>query len=147
MATTFVPNNVPRLGVFSGGGAELVIYAYAQRNNPAWPSSGRFYLDLIAAGSTQPGVSAMFDAALGFDITVERSPRRRYLLPAVGIETGVTGQGQTGVYGWGMPIASLYLFWSAQTRVVLKGGYLLPTTADQDTRGFRFGVSFDFGWW
>lgn len=147
VATTFVPNAVQRLGVFSGAGAELVIYAYGQRSNPSWPSSGRFYLDLVAAGSTRANVSAMFDAALGFDITIERDPHRRFLLPAIGIETGVTAQGQSGIYGWGMPLAALYLFWSAETRVVLKGGYMLPTTAEQDTRGFRFGASFDFGWW
>jgi len=147
VSTAFVPNNVPRLGVFWGGGVELVIYAYGQRHNPSWPSSGRFYLDLIAAASTQPGVSAMFDAAVGFDITIERNPHRSFMLPAVGLESGITQQGQSGLWGWAMPMISTYLLWSAQARVVLKTGYQLPTNAVQDTRGFRFGASFDFAWW
>lgn len=146
VSTAFLPN-APRLGVFWGGGVELVIYAYGQRNNPAWPSSGRFYLDLIAAPSTQPGVSAMFDAALGFDITIERNPHRKFFLPAVGLESGIAQQGQTGLWGWASPLLSTYVYWSSQARVVIKTGYQLPTNAVQDTRGIRLGASFDFAWW
>ena len=147
VSTALVPNDVPRLGVFWGGGLELVIYAYGKRNDPSWPSSGRFYLDVIGAKSTQPAASAMFDVALGFDITIERDPHRRFLLPAVGLESGITQQGQTGLWGWAMPMISTYLFWSSKARVAIKTGYQLPTNAVQDTRGFRFGASFDFLAW
>ncbi len=143
----YIPNNPGRLGVFVSGGLEIVLYSFTQKGHPWFPSHGRFYFDIEVAGSTQPGIDAMLNGLLGFDISLERTPQRRFLIPVLGAEAGIMFQKQTGTYGWGMPLAGLYLWSSPQVRVALRGGYLLPTTSDPDTRGVRLGMSVDMAWW
>jgi hypothetical protein len=147
ITTIYVPNDTGNLGVFIGGGVEIVIYAFTQKGHPWFPSHGRFYFDLEFLGSTQTKVDGMINGMLGFDISLERNPQRRFLLPVVGAEVGVAFQKQTGDFGWGMPLAGLYLWSSPQLRIAMRGGYLLPTTSAQDTRGVRIGASADVAWW
>ena len=134
-ASVFVPNDLQDLGAFAGGGIELVLYSFADQGGLFVPSHGRFYLDALALASAHAGVDPLFSASLGFDLTLERSPGRRYLLPFVGAQVGVAYQTQTGAFGWGMPLAGIYPWASHTLRVAIEGGYLLPTTASQDVRG------------
>lgn len=143
----YIPNAPDKLGVFMGGGIEMVLYAFTQKGHPWFPSHGRFYFDLEVLGSTQPRVDGMLNGLFGFDISLERSPARRYLLPVLGAEVGIAFQKQTGTFGWGMPLAGLYLYSSPKIRFALRGGYLLPTTSDQDTRGVRISASLDMAFW
>jgi hypothetical protein len=147
LGSVYIPNDTGKLGVFMGAGLEIVLYSFTQKGHPWFPSHGRIYFDLEVLGSTQPGMDAMLNGLFGFDISLERSPQRRFLLPVLGVEMGVMFQKQTGTYGWGMPMAGVYLWSSPQVRVAMRGGYLLPTTSDQDTRGVRLGASVDMAWW
>jgi hypothetical protein len=147
VTSVYVPNNADKYGAFIGGGLEIVIYAFTQKGHPWFPSHGRFYFDLEVLGSTQSGIDGLLNGLLGFDISLERNPHRRFLLPVLGAEIGVAFQKQTGTFGWGMPLAGIYLWSSPQIRVALRGGYLLPTTSDQETRGVRIGASIDMAWW
>lgn len=81
--------------------------------------------------------------SLGFDLTLERSPGRRYLLPYVGVQMGIAYQQQSGSFGWAMPLIGIYPWASHAVRVSLQGGYLLPTTASQDLRGIVVQASVD----
>ncbi len=147
IASVYIPNDTGKLGVFMGPGLEIVLYAFTQKGHPWFPSHGRFYFDLEVLGSTQPGMDAMLNGLFGFDISLERTPQRRFLLPVLGAEIGAIFQKQTGTYGWGMPMAGVYFWSSPQIRVAVRGGYLLPTTSEQDTRGVRLGASVDLAWW
>jgi hypothetical protein len=143
IASMFVPNNLQDLGLFVGGGVELVLFSYAEQGSVWVPSHGRFYLDAMAFGSTHTNVDPLFSVGLGFDLTLERSPGRRYLLPYVGIQTGIAYQQQSGSFGWAMPLIGIYPWASHAVRVSLQGGYLLPTTASQDLRGVVVQASLD----
>ena len=139
----FVPNDLANLGAFSGGGLELVFFFYADQGNVWVPSHGRFYLNALVLGSTRAGMDPMFSGALGFDLSLERSPGRRYMLPYVGIQTGMAYQQQLGGFGWAMPLAGFYPWASRKLRVSIEGGYLLPTTAAQNNRGVVVTASID----
>jgi hypothetical protein len=143
IGSAFVPNNLQDLGLFAGGGVELVLFSYAEQGSVWIPSHGRFYLDALALASTHANTDPLFSLALGFDLTIERSPGRRYLLPYVGIQMGIAYQQQQGSFGWAMPLAGIYPWASHAVRVSLQGGYLLPTTASQDLRGFVVQVGVD----
>jgi len=147
ITSVFVPNDSGRLGAFLGGGIELVIYSFLQRGHAWFPSHGRIYLDVEGLISNSPTIEPLVQGILGFDLSLEQSPQRRILLPFLGAEIGVATQKQIGAFGWGMPLAGLYLYASPNARVALKGGYLLPTTGDQAVRGVRISASFDYGWW
>jgi hypothetical protein len=144
MASLFVPNDLQNLGAFAGGGVELVLFSYAEQGSVWVPSHGRFYLDALVLASTHPNIDPMFSVSLGFDLTIERSPGRRYMLPFVGIQTGIAYQKQSSSFGWAMPLVGLYPWASHAVRVAFQGGYLLPTTAAQDVRGFVVMTSLDF---
>ncbi len=135
IGSAFVPNNLQDLGVFAGGGIEIVLFSYAEQGSVWVPSHGRFYLDAMALPSTHANIDPLFSVNLGFDLTLERSPGRRYLLPYVGIQMGIAYQQQSGSFGWAMPLVGIYPWASHAVRVSLQGGYLLPTTASQDLRG------------
>lgn len=136
VTSLFVPNDLQNLGAFAGGGLEVVLFGYADQGSVWVPSHGRFYLDAMALASTHAGVDPIFSASLGFDLTLERAPGRRYLLPYVGAQVGVAYQQQAGGFGWAMPLVGIYPWASHAVRMSLQAGYLLPTTAAQDLRGF-----------
>lgn len=143
----FVPNAASSLGAFVGGGVEILLWAFTQRGHRLWPSHGRVYFDVQVLAPTRAGTEPMVDGAFGFDISLERTPRRRYLLPFAGAEVGVAFQKDKGTFGWGTPLAGLYVWASPRARVSVRGGYALPTTGDQDVRGVRLGASIDWAWW
>ena len=143
IASAFVPNDLQNLGLFAGGGLEIVLFSYAEQGSVWVPSHGRFYLDAMAFGSTHANVDPLFSLGLGFDLTLERSPGRRYLLPYVGVQTGIAYQNQAGSFGWAMPLVGIYPWASHVVRVAFQGGYLLPTTASQDLRGVVVQASID----
>lgn len=135
ITSLFVPNDLQDLGAFAGGGLELVLYEYAHQGSMWIPGHGRFYVDAIVLGSSHAAIDPMFSASLGFDLSLEQSPGRRFLLPFVGAQLGVAFQKQEGTFGWAMPLAGIYFWSSRAVRVALQGGYLMPTTASQDVRG------------
>jgi len=158
VASVFIPEDVGRLGWFAGGGAELVLYSFVDRGPGPFglPSHGRFYVDLevlaamtcSAAGAAMvhPCLDPIVFCRLGFDVTFERDPRRRFLIPFAGAEIGFAAHKQLGGFGFGMPLAGVYAWASSTVRIALSGGYLLPTTAAQDTRGVRVAAALDIGW-
>lgn len=147
IASLFVPNDLQNLGAFVGGGLELVLYSFADQGSLFVPSHGRFYLDALALPSTHGAVDPLFSVSLGFDLTLERSPGRRYMLPFVGAQAGVAYQSQVGPFGWGMPLVGLYPWASHAVRVAVEGGYLLPTTAAQNVRGVVVMATLDLAPW
>ncbi len=147
LASLFVPNDTGTFGAFVGGGAELVFFFYASEGNMWVPSHGRFYLDAVVLASPHAGVDAMFSAAVGFDLTLERSPSRRFLLPYVGIQSGIAFQKQIGTFGWATPVVGVYPWASRALRISIEGGYLLPTTAAQNVRGVVVTGSVDIAPW
>lgn len=145
-ATVWVPNAIDALGAFVGGGAQITLVSWVQRGHRWWPSHGRVYAlgDLIASPrASKPA----FDVGAGFDLSLERDPARRFLIPFVGAEAGVTFCEATGTFGWAEPRAGLYLWSSRSVRVEIDAGYLLPTTAAQDVRGGRFAMGIDVAPW
>ncbi len=147
VTSLFVPNDLNGLGAFVGGGLELVIFSYAEQGSIWIPSHGRFYIDMQVLGSSHPGIDAMFSGAFGFDLSLERAPGRRYMLPYVGIQAGIAFQKQAGTFGWAMPLVGLYPWASHALRVSFQAGYLLPTTAAQDIRGVVVMASVDLAPW
>jgi hypothetical protein len=131
----YAPNDISRYGAFVGGGVDLAIYTFTAQGNMYVPSHGRFYIDALVLGSAVANIDPLFSAALGFDLTLEQSPHRRFLLPFVGAQVGIAFQKETGTFGWAMPLAGLYVWASRYLRFAVLGGYLLSTTDDQSVRG------------
>jgi len=154
----WLPGNTDRLGVFNGFTIEFLGVRWVHDNEKRGPSHGSIYLDfdvLFSTGAKVPDpiyglkVDPIFMPVLGFDLSIERNPARRFLIPYFGLEGGVMFQQQTGTLGLVLPFAGLHFYSSRNFEVGLKAGYLLPFSSEQfgDVAGLRARLSADLSFW
>lgn len=86
--SSYVPNDGGTYGAFHGIAVDFSIISWIHMNEHRGPSHGRVYLSLDMLGSTRSGVGAAFIPATGFELSIERNPRRRFLIPVFGLEAG-----------------------------------------------------------
>ncbi len=145
----YLPNNLDRLGAFNGFSIEFVGLSWVHQNEQHGPSHGRVYFDLDVLFAGKTGVDSAFLPYAGFDLSVERNPGRRFLIPYFGMEGGVLFQAQTGTLGMLVPFAGLDFYARSSVQIGMKAGYLLPFTSEQfeDVRGLRAKLTLDLSFW
>jgi len=155
----WVPGNVDRLGVFNGFSIEFLGIRWVHDNEKRGPSQGSIYVDfdvLFSTGAKLPdpitgklSVDPAFMPVIGLDLTLERNPARRFLIPYFGLEGGALFQQQTGTLGLMLPFAGLHLYSARNVEVGVRAGYLLPFTSEQfgDVAGLRARLSADLSFW
>lgn len=145
----YLPNNPDRLGFFQGARIEVLPAAWIHINEKRGASHGRVYASLDLMGSGKTGVHGAFVPALGFDLSFERSPNRRFLIPYFGVEVGILFQLETSTLGTVEPLAGLHVWATRNFWVNLSGSYLVPFTSEQfdDVRGVRGRLTIDFSLW
>lgn len=136
-------------GSFHGVSGEFLLYAWIARNDNRGPSHGRLYIDLDVLFPTAAGVGSAFVPTMGIDLSVERNPQRRVLLPYFGFETGAIFQKQIDRLAIVVPFLGVHLFSSPNVFANLTAGYLLPIDAERfdDLRGWRVKLGIDFSLW
>jgi hypothetical protein len=133
-----------------GPSMQLVFAAWIHKNENRGPSHGRVHLDLDLLFPVEGGGSkSTFAPALGFDLSLERNPRRRFLLPMFGMAMGLLVRNGASTIGTITPQAGLYLYASPNVFIFASGGYLLPLSSAgfDDRRGARGLVGIDFSLW
>jgi hypothetical protein len=154
----WVPGNVDRLGVFNGFAIEFLGIRWVHDNEKRGPSHGSIYLDfdvLFSTGATKPdpvfglAVDPAFMPVIGLDLSIERNPARRFLIPYFGLEGGALFQQQTGTLGLMLPFAGLHVYSSRNVEVGARAGYMLPFTSEQfgDLAGLRARLTVDVSYW
>jgi hypothetical protein len=155
----WMPGNMNRLGLFNGFAIEFLGVRFVHDNEKHGPSHGSVYLAfdvLFSTGAKTPDpitgsltVDPAFMPVLGFDLSIERNPARRFLIPYFGLEGGAMFQQQTGTLGLILPFAGLHFFTNRNVEVGLRAGYLLPFTSEQfgDVAGLRARLSADVSFW
>jgi hypothetical protein len=145
----YVPNNTDALGTFHGVSAQFNIWSFIHRNEKRGPSHGRMYIAFDLAASTKTNASALFEAAAGFTLSVEKNPSRRWLIPFFGMELGIFFQKQTETLAIATPILGAYLWSGPNLQLVLNAGYLLPFSSGKfdDVRGFTAGLGAHVALW
>ncbi len=143
------PNAQSTWGSFHGVSAEFLLYAWIARNDNRGPSHGRVYIDFDVLFSTRTGVRSAFLPSIGLDLSVERNPQRRFLLPYFGMETGGLFQKDINSLWMIVPFVGVHLFSSANVFVNTSVGYVLPIDAQQfdELRGWRAKLGVDFSLW
>lgn len=140
-------------GVFQGVSTEILVASWIHRNENRGPSHGRVFLDMDILRSTRAGTAPAFDLAMGFDLSLERNPSRKFLLPYFGMKTGAFLQkdlteGRSTV--WHLtPMAGAYLWADKNLFVTASAGYMLPVNAArfEDLRGLRANLGLNFSLW
>ena len=147
--SSFIPNDLSRWGAAFGVSIQFVVVAWVHRNEQPGPSHGRIHVDLDILKSTRPAVSTALHLSGGFDLTFEKNPPRRFLLPFYGLDLGVMiNKQQLTTLVQLTPVLGMHLYAAPQVFITLSGGYLMPLHGLEfdELRGVRgkfgFGASF-----
>ncbi len=125
-AVSYWPRQSIDTGGYQGASVECLGIAWAHRNNKHGPSHGRVYLDLDLLFPTSGHGGNLYAYTIGTDLTVERNPSRRFLLPYFGAEVGGIHSAALGDYFVAIPYAGLHLWADRSAWVNVSGGYVLP---------------------
>ncbi len=145
--STWMPVAADEFGIFHGPSAELLIAGWIHRTENRGPSHGRIYLDLGLIGSTKRHLSKAVQTSLGFDLSFERNPTRRYLVPYFGLEGGYFFQTQIDETAWLVPFLGIRAWGDRNLFVNLHGGYLFPTEQVDRLRGYYARLGIDASLW
>ncbi len=145
----WVPGSTSTLGVFQGFSIEFLGVRWVHQNEKRGPSHGSIYLDFDVLFSTANNVDPAFMPLLGFDLSIERNPARRFLIPYFGLEGGVLFQKQTTTLGLLTPFGGLHFYATRNFEIGAKVGYMLPFTSEQfaQVAGLRARLSADLSFW
>jgi len=147
----YVPTDRAALGVFQGAGAEILFASWIHRNENRGPSHGRVYLDMDVLKSNRSELGAMFDLSLGFDLSIERNPVRRFLLPYFGLKVGglIQKEAPKGGFMQITPLLGLYVYADRNIFINASCGYLLPVNGEafDAMRGLRGTLGANFSLW
>ena len=138
----------PQGGDFAQGPRlEIVFFSWIHRNDNRGPSHGRLALDLDLLFPAKG--KSVFAPALAFDLSFERNPQRRFLIPTFGLASGaILPTGRSGAASV-TPTLGLHLYASPNVFVHAEGGYVLPLrpTVFDEYRGARGALVVDFTMW
>ena len=145
----YVPNATGTLGVFQGVTAQFDVWSFIHRNEKRGPSHGRIYVAFALAASTEKASSALFESTLGFALSIEKNPSRRWLIPYFGAEVGIYFQKQTETLAVATPMLGAYLYSGPNLQLVAHAGYLLPFSSGKfdDVRGLAAGLGAHVALW
>jgi len=123
----YFPRNAD-VGSFAGGTYHVSLLSWIHRTSAPGPAYGRVYLGAEFLSNTENGVTPLFGYMFGFDLSFERNPSRRVLIPTYGVEAGGMVHQQLGKPFQITPFGGLVLFANRTVAVSARGGYrCVPT--------------------
>jgi hypothetical protein len=144
---TWFPVANDSLGMLYGPSAEFLLAGWIHRNKNRGPSHVRIYAGLGLLGSTRKDVAKAVNLNLGFNLSIERNPVRRAMIPYFGMETGVMIDSTFGRPGYFVPLIGVHIWADRNLFVNLDGGYLFPTHDVDSLRGYHAKFGLDFALW
>jgi hypothetical protein len=129
------PSDRTTYGTFQGVSLELVPLAWIRRNDNRGPSHGRLTLKADVLDSTKTGVPALLFYSVGLDLSIERNPSRRWLIPIFGVDLGGIVQKQIGHHFQAMPHLGVYAWASRNIFVSILAGYAITVSQLEALRG------------
>jgi hypothetical protein len=143
----YAPRSRDSTGSFQGVALEVLIAAWIHRNENRGPSHGRIYLNAEILDSSADGVPVLFSYALGFSLSLERNPQRKFLIPNYGLDLGQIIHDDFGSRFQSTPYLGLHLFSDRNLFVSTRLGYRLVPAELERLGGLHFGASADFSIW
>jgi hypothetical protein len=144
---TYSPDIQDSLGRFNGVVIEYLIAAWIHKNDNRGPSHGRIYTKVTFLKSNKENINDIFYWGLGLDLSLERNPKRNYLIPYFGLEFGDMFQRQFGNLVTITPTLGVHLYSSQNLFVNLTGGYIYPTRHIEELRGYTVQLGVNFSLW
>lgn len=143
----YFPAASDRLGNFTGPAFELVIGSWVHQTEARGPSHGRVYVDLALLRSDRTGDARAFAYALGLDLSIERNPWRRWLIPIFGVEVGGLQKQDLGSFFMTTPFVGAHLFATRNLFVTVTGGYVFSGRDIDELGGWRVRAGVNAALW
>ena len=143
----YAPRERDTTGTFQGLTLELLIAAWIHRNENRGPSHGRIYLSAEVLDSTEDAVPVLFSYSLGFSLSLERNPRRSFVIPNYGLDLGQIVHDEYGARFHATPYFGIHLFSSPNIFLSTRLGYRLVPSDLENLGGLHAGATFDFSIW
>jgi hypothetical protein len=134
-------------GLFHGAAMEVVPYAWIHRNANRGPSHGRLTIRADLLDSTHGDVGLALIYALGIDLSIERNPYRRWLIPFFGVDAGGVTQRKLGHHFQSSPHLGLYLWTSRNVFVTVSGAYQIVPDRLDTLSGWRASLGANLTLW
>ncbi|MCS6821323.1 MAG: hypothetical protein NZ551_05570 [Microscillaceae bacterium] len=144
----YFPKAQDSLGFFRGMVVEFLFYADVSQNETTGPSHVRAYGKLHLMNSSKENVKNIFTYySVGLDMSIERNPKRTFLIPYFGLETGGISNAQLGTSWHFTPILGVHLLSRQNIFINLQGAYLYPVKNFDILQGYMGKLSINFSLW
>jgi len=118
----YVPRSADA-GSFWGASLRVSLVSWLHRTEAPGPGYGRLYLGAEFLLSSEDGVAPLFGYGLGFELSIERNPARRVLIPMYGVEAGGLVHEDLGNPFQVTPFCGLVVFAENEVSLSARGGY------------------------
>jgi hypothetical protein len=143
----YLPNDSEDFSLFQGIDLQLSLITWTHRNDNRGPSHGRLYTSVQVMKSSMKSLGPLFVYSLGLTLSVERNPRRSFLIPHYGIEVGGMIQDEIGGKFQSLFFGGLHLYSSRNLYLNAEAGYLLVPSDMRDLAGFVGSANLEFSLW
>ncbi len=135
------------IGVLYGPSIELLIAAWIHDNDNRGPSHGRVYLksEFLSPSGSADALGLAY--GLGFDLSLERNPRRTWLVPNYGMELGGIVSDDLDHAFQATPYLGLYVWSTRNVFIQVQGGYRIVPAYMDELSGWYGGGTFNFSIW
>ncbi len=143
----YQPNSSDSIGLFSGLSVEYLIYGKVRQNDDSGPSHVRWYARLSILKSDDKTRNSMFSYLLGVDMSLEKNPKRTFLIPYFGVEFGGLSQKQFVSTVQFTPTFGIHLISKKNMYINVHGGYVYPIDNFEALQGWTGQVGVNFALW
>lgn len=143
----YQPKLSDSVGYFHGVNVEYLIYAQVHQNDRSGPSHVRVYCRLNILKSTKSHIGSMFIYTMGLDLSLEKNPKRTFLIPYFGLEFGGLSQKQLGSTVQFTTTLGIHLLSKKNIFINIQGGYVYPVTKFEALRGWCCQAGVNFAFW
>jgi hypothetical protein len=146
MGVFYVPRG-DELGARAGAGAEIVFFTWANHSDNFGPAEGKIRFDV--AGLWEPGDSDVWMILYrgGASLSLERNPRRNWLVPYFSADIGGIHDHSLGGSFFLDPGGGLYVVYVKNFIVDVEAGYLFALADADNLSGFKSHLTVSFALW
>jgi len=135
------------IGDYSGMFVEYLIWAKSHQNNDFGPSHVKIYTKFNLNKSTNDEMSRMFIYSAGVQMSIEKNPKRTFLIPFFGTEIGGISQKQLGTALTVFPTIGIHALANKNIYFNVYAGYLYPVKKYDYLSGYSLQASINFAMW
>ncbi len=145
--TYYKPVRSDSIGTFSGFGVEYLFYSYIRDTKGQGPSHLRWYGKLSLMQSSKKDYGSLFNYTVGLDMSLERNPKRRVMVPYFGLEVGGLSHKLLGNTLLLQPTFGVHVLSKENLFINTQAGYFCPLNNFEYLRGYSLSASVNFTLW